>query len=110
MKNQKSEAQIMRECLCWLQHQYFCRAWRANTGVAKIGERFIHFGLPGQADITGILRDGRRLEVEVKTAIGKQSDKQKQFQETIEKFGGVYFLVRSLNDLISKFEGVKKNV
>jgi len=47
------------------------RLWRANVGVARIGDRLIRFGIPGQADLTGILPDGRRLEIEVKSATGR---------------------------------------
>ena len=75
------------------------RFWRANTGVAQIGKRFVRFGSPGQADLTGILPDGRRLEVEVKSATGRQTRDQKSFQRMIEKFNGVYVLARSVEEL-----------
>ena len=75
------------------------RIWRANTGVAQIGKRFVRFGIPGQADLTGILPDGRRLEVEVKSATGRQTRDQKSFQRMIEKFNGVYVLARSVEEL-----------
>lgn len=57
------------------------------------------FGYPGAGDITGILPDGRRLEIECKSPTGKQSEKQRKFQEKIEQNGGVYLLVRSERDL-----------
>ena len=75
------------------------RIWRANTGVAQIDKRFIRFGVPGQADLTGILPDGRRLEIEAKSPTGRQSDDQKNFQRMIEKFDGVYVLARSVDDV-----------
>ena len=75
------------------------RIWRANTGVAQIDKRFIRFGIPGQADLTGILPDGRRLEIEAKSPTGRQSDDQKNFQRMIEKFDGVYVLARSVDDV-----------
>ena len=75
------------------------RLWRANTGVARIGRRVVRFGVPGQADLTGILPDGRRLEVETKSATGKQSKDQRNFQRMIERFGGVYVLARSVEDV-----------
>ena len=75
------------------------RIWRANTGVAQIDKRFIRFGIPGQADLTGILPDGRRLEIEAKSPTGRQSDDQKNFQRMIEKFDGLYVLARSVDDV-----------
>jgi hypothetical protein len=74
------------------------RIWRSNTGVAKMGDRSVRFGVPGQGDISGLLLNGRRLEIECKTAKGTQSDEQKAFQRMIEAFGGLYVLARSLED------------
>ena len=36
--------------------------------------------------------------LEVKTRTGKQSPKQKLFQQTVEAAGGYYFIVRSIDD------------
>ncbi len=77
------------------------RIWRQNTGVAKFGNRKVRFGIPGQADITGILPDGRRLEIEVKSATGRQSEEQKKFQAMIERFGGLYILAYSPEDVMT---------
>lgn len=45
-------------------------------------------------------RDGGSLvvAVEVKSKDGRLSDSQKQFKERYESYGGLYFLVRSLDD------------
>ncbi len=75
------------------------RLWRANVGVARIGDRLIRFGIPGQADLTGILPDGRRLEIEVKSDRGRQTPRQRAFQAMIERFGGIYILARSIHDV-----------
>ncbi|MFB3893610.1 MAG: hypothetical protein ACE15C_16475 [Phycisphaerae bacterium] len=75
------------------------RLWRANVGVARIGTRVIRFGVPGQADLTGILTDGRRLEIEVKSPTGRQTAEQAAFQNMIEKFHGIYILARSTDDV-----------
>lgn len=73
--------------------------WRANTGVAQIGRRVVRFGIPGQADLTGILPDGRRLEVEAKSVDGRQTEEQRNYQRMIERFGGVYVLARTVEDV-----------
>lgn len=87
------------------------RIWRANTGVGWFangqparktdpGAYPVKFGTPGQGDISGlVLPSGRRLEIETKTERGRQSDDQKSFQTMIERFGGLYVLARSLDDV-----------
>ncbi len=81
------------------------RLWRANVGVAHIGGprsaggRVVRFGLPGQADLTGILPCGVRLEIEVKRPGCPQTCEQRAFQRMIEHFGGVYVLARSVEDV-----------
>ena len=75
------------------------RLWRQNVGTMRINDRVIKYGQKGMADLSGILPDGRRLEIEVKTPRGRQSDAQKNWQIMIERFGGVYILARSVADV-----------
>ena len=75
------------------------RLWRANVGAARFGGQVVRFGVPGQADLTGILPNGLRLEIEVKSASGRQSTDQRHYQAMIERFGGVYVLARSVADV-----------
>ena len=75
------------------------RIRRNNSGMTSFADRMVRFGIPGQADITGILPDGRRLEIEVKSASGRQSNDQQNFQKMIERFNGLYILARSVNDV-----------
>ena len=65
------------------------RIWRANSGVARYGDRTVAFGVPGQADLTGILPGGIRLEIEVKGPRGWQSQKQHYYKQINKGFGGV---------------------
>lgn len=86
------------------------RIWRQNTGSAEYRDertgraRRVAFGVPGAADITGILPDGRRLEIEVKSPTGRQSKAQKQYQAIIERFGGVYILARGAEEAIAALD------
>lgn len=98
----------MNECMQALAGRADLRAWRNNVGAARDRGRFVRFGLPGSADITGIFDDGRRLEIEVKAAGGRLSQKQKFFGAMIEQFGGVYIVVRSAAELIEKLNNKKK--
>ncbi|HUW32859.1 MAG TPA: hypothetical protein VM223_14730 [Planctomycetota bacterium] len=94
------------------------RIWRSHPGGATLQGRFVRFGIPGQADLTGILPVvqvlicphcegelstpalGVRLEVEVKTETGRLSEDQKNFQGMIERFGGIYVVARSPRDVV----------
>lgn len=76
--------------------------WRQNTGAARIGKRFVRFGLPGQADLQGVIApSGRALFIECKSARGVQSDAQKTFQRFVEKHGGLYVLARTLDEVVA---------
>jgi len=83
-------------------------AWRQNTGGVFRGGRYIQYGLPGQADISGILRGGRRLEVEVKRPGVKDADPdQEAFRERIEDMGGLYVLA---DDVITVAHAIDQHV
>lgn len=82
--------------------------WRQNVGKASpIGqpERVLRYGLDGAADISGIAATccpncghgplGGRIELEVKRPGEKPSDDQVRYQRMIERYGGVYVVVRS---------------
>lgn len=83
--------------------------WRQNTGAVtatdKAGrKRFIRYGRPGQADITGIRPHphgiGQRIEIEVKCPGKKQTEAQINFQREIESEGGLYILATDVKDVI----------
>jgi hypothetical protein len=76
------------------------RLYRRNVGRVQVKGRWVQFGIPGQADIGGILApNGRVLEIECKTLIGRQSPEQKHWQAMIQSFGGLYILARSVADV-----------
>lgn len=96
------ETVIVKAILARLGRDPRVRIWRSNTGAFKDATgRLVRYGLPGSADITGIMRrGGRRLEIEVKTATGKQSPQQVLFQRMVEGWGGVYILARSVDEAV----------
>lgn len=77
---------------------------RNNVGVLQDKEgRYVRYGLgPGSADLVGIFtcEDGRGLyvEAEIKTPTGKQSDEQKRREQLIKRKGGIYVVLRSVDD------------
>ena len=74
----------------------------ANGGARsqREGAKFKAQGVKaGVADIV-LVHDGRHFEIELKAATGRQSPSQKAWQEALEKAGGKYVLLKSV-------EGVK---
>lgn len=76
------------------------RIARVNTGAAVIKGRLVRFGVPGTADIVGLIApSGRMLQIECKTAKGKQRDAQIVMERIVTQFGGAYCVARSLEDV-----------
>lgn len=89
-----TEAQVTQAVLAkWGSHPRL-RFYRTNTGAAMIKGRLVIFGVPGQADYTGMIRpEGRYIALEFKRSKGGvQSEEQKKFQAFVESCGGVYVL------------------
>jgi len=99
-----NEKQIQNDILSKFGTRSDMRLWRANAGVAKYKDRVVKFGVAGQADLTGILPDGRRLEIEVKGPKGKQSKEQIAYQAMITRFGGLYILAYAVQDVTDALE------
>lgn len=93
------EKHIQNEILREFGTKSTLRIWRQNTGAATFYGQRVTFGVPGQADISGILPDGKRLEIEVKSAVGRQAENQKAFQALVTRFNGLYILARSVEDV-----------
>ena len=73
------------------------RIWRNSVGYDE--GHHVKYGLPGSADILGILKGGRMICIEVKSATSRQSEQQVAFQRMIEAHGGLYILARSVSDV-----------
>jgi hypothetical protein len=97
------EKETQKLILEWLGYQKIFH-YRNNSGgmvsTYKDKTYFMKFGAPGSPDIICVVK-GRYIGIEVKSDIGVQSDSQKDFQERLEKAGGLYILARSLDDVIT---------
>jgi hypothetical protein len=75
--------------------------WRNNIGnvEARTGHR-VAFGVggPGGADLLGIDHRGRFVALEIKTPVGRISTEQRKFGELVAKHGGVFRVLRSVDD------------
>jgi hypothetical protein len=122
------ETKILKEILLALGQHPDLRVWRNNTGMLWSGAKVrkveragmvkaekgdiliksgypVRFGLPGSADILGLISpSGRLIAIEVKTETGKQSEQQKAFAKMIKRMGGVYILARSADEAVKKLE------
>lgn len=58
-------------------------------------------GIPGLADIGGLMPDGRALGVEVKWGNDKPSDEQLTCQRVFEAAGAVYIIARSVDQCLA---------
>ena len=74
--------------------------WRNNVGqmIDKDGRRVV-FGVGGKgaADLIGMWA-GRFVALELKTDKGKQTDEQRKFEQLVLARGGVYAVLRSVED------------
>lgn len=57
------------------------------------------YSKPGDPDIICFFGDGRWIGIEAKTPTGVQSPIQKQREREIERKGGIYLLIRSVQEL-----------
>jgi len=98
-----SEAQIQAACVTWLWNTYpqtrglFFAVNNNSEHVARAMNRKA-VGLVAGVSDTILLWRGRALLIEFKTPTGKQSAKQKEWQERAEAQGFRYYIVRSLED------------
>src|SRR4051812_25076109 len=113
------EREILSGCLQLMQHHpRVAFAKRVNVGsgfllyrdtyerlvreghLQKNEARYVQYGVKGGADITSMLRGGRRLEVETKADRGKVSDDQQIFGDAVNGGGGLWVVVRSVDELV----------
>lgn len=88
--------------------------WRSDVDkvrrAAQPGRKaqFKVVGLPGTADITGILADGRAVYIEAKREIGGEwSHAQQEFANMVGAMGGLYVLARSVDDIAPVLEAIR---
>ena len=92
-----SEQTILRAILDYLKwKRVFC--WRNNTGgFVDSKKHFYRFGDKGSPDIFAV-RNGAIYRLEVKQAKTKQNLNQRIWQKDFERAGGIYHVVRSIED------------
>jgi hypothetical protein len=83
-------------------HPRVAWAHRMNVFAMKVADRYVKAGFRGMADITGQLKDGRRLEVEVKRPGERMTPEQEVFLTVVRSHGGVALCVHSIDELATE--------
>ena len=97
MNNTIAHQKLVDDVLFHIGSTKYCRVWKQVNGVFKTvhGDRTVRVGLPGMADISGIIfRTGKRLEIECKTGSGALTKDQKKWQAMILAYDGIYICAR----------------
>lgn len=90
-----TEAHLTHEIIAALNQIPGVSVWRQNTG--RRGG--ISFGRKGAADITGVLRGGKRIELEVKLPTNNVFEaEQPAFLRQMTELGALCAVVRSVSD------------
>jgi hypothetical protein len=100
-RRRKPEGSLKKQILAWAEKDPRVCLWNNAVGLMTTpdGQRKYQMGLPGSADITGVLRGGRRIEIETKSKVGKPKTNQLHFQRLVERYGALYVLARTLEDV-----------
>lgn len=114
LKLHEKESDIQRRIIKYLDllertgSIYFFRSGCGMVSIQTTGKnnRIFKTGKVGCPDISLVLR-GTYIGLEVKNKKGKMSENQKQAQQQIEKAGGYYFVVRSIEDVKDVIRKVK---
>jgi hypothetical protein len=98
------ETDLVRATLVYLALTYPRGVWyRSNTGAFageyKGRKRFVRFGIPGLADISGVL-DGQAIYLEAKIGKAKLSEAQEAFRASVTAAGAQYHVTRELGDFV----------
>lgn len=113
------EADVLAAVLELLRlHPHVAWARRSNTGSGYLlrsdvyrdlvaaghlqsnTARWMQFGVKGGADVSGMLRGGRLLQVECKSDRGKLSADQEVFGQAVNGGGGLWLVARSVDDVM----------
>jgi hypothetical protein len=111
VKRKILEKDVQRAILHYLTLR---KVWhrRMNSGGAMVSGhkgkgQFVRYGSPGLPDILARGSTGAVVWIEVKSPTGKQTGDQRKWQIDMERFGDIYILARSVEDVTALFEGKK---
>lgn len=104
-----AERDIQADILGFLaRHPAVLRAWRQNAGAVGTSGGRVKLAPAGTSDICGVMRDGRALQIEVKTKAGKVSREQAEWLADCLRSGAVAGVCRSVDDALALVSGTTK--
>ena len=109
----KNESSIQQECFIWFNNTFclkhhdprfimFSIPNEGKNAIEQIRKKQMGM-LPGASD-TIIVLDGQVIFCEFKDEKGRQSDKQKDFEQRVESLNHKYWIVRSLEEFKTNIE------
>lgn len=82
--------------------------YRQNSGAYKSETgTFLRYGTKGSTDILAVV-NGLYVGMEIKDTKGVLNENQKEFQANLEAAGGMYCVVRSLDDAVKCIDAAVK--
>ena len=96
-----AESAVLRACLDYLRTRgHFVIRINCGGGVDRNGRPIRGTDINGVADIIGLEKGtGRGLAVECKSDKGRQTERQKIFENSWTWAGGLYVVARGIDDL-----------
>jgi hypothetical protein len=77
------------------EHLPSLRLFRRNIATANMRGYKVQFGIPGQCDLYGLLRGGRHLEIELKSATGSLKPDQKAWRAWCIEWGITHLVLKA---------------
>ena len=108
---QLTESRIQQEIVVWFTNQYCLKSHSPRELILHVpneqSQHLMRVGvLPGASDLILTYR-GKLYWCEVKTPTGKQSPKQKDFEQRVTDLGYTYFITRSLDQFQNQLQKLK---
>lgn len=93
-----SEKYLQNNAIDWLNENTRGMFWQNDSVGIKGRKRCNRFRPNGVSDILGVI-DGQAIAIEVKAPKGRVLPSQIAFAERYRRAGGLYYIIRSLDDL-----------
>lgn len=82
--------------LTFVRNNSFCGLIQRPNGTSG----WVKNNKPGSPDIIVFLDQGKNIQLEIKSSIGKQSTEQKAWENFATKLGHKYYTIRSVDELV----------
>lgn len=121
MTKNRETREVQDPCFLAVGGREDCLIWRQQVGLFRAYDnpkRVLRAGMAGQSDSGMIVRVkitpemvgqevGIAVQPEFKAGKGRQSNNQKNWQKAVERVGGIYRLIRSVEEINRLIDDVK---